>query len=172
MDLIQRRRELLKMGGGDPFANWVKIKTKNYGTNKNCFLCNVSYVSRMAVDGVEVTPSQYYDFGDSDYHIVHLLYNDPITIPESGVYQDNYTSIAKDIPAIYTSFGNSALRGSGSSGICAVAIRATTMPSFGLYNWRGWTRGTLYVPTELIEDYKALTGWADNKVRPLSEFVF
>lgn len=171
MDLLQRRRELLMMGG-DPFANWVKIKTKNNGTNKNCFRARVSDVSRMAVDGVEVTPSQYYDFGDSDYHIVHLLYNNPTMIPDNGVYQDNYTAIAKDIPAIYTSFGEQALRGSGASGKCSVAIRATTMPTFGPYNWIGWTVGTLYVPAELIADYKALTGFADSKIKPLSEFVF
>lgn len=159
-------------GGEDPYADWVKIRTRNYGTNRNCFRCAASYVSRMLVDGVEVTPVGTYDFGDSDYHDVFLLFNDITSLPKTALYLDNYTATHKDIPACVASVSEEALRNSGASEGCYVAIRAASMPTFDRYNFLGWTRGNLYVPSNLIADYKTLTGLADSKIHPLEDYPY
>lgn len=159
---MELRRRM--MGGSDPFANYVKLKTKNSSSasasNGNVLSSTtvVSYVDKMLVDGAEITPTNYYDFGDSNYHNVYILFKDITTIPSGALWTANYTANFCDIPECYTIFENSALRGHGASGRYDTIIRSNVMPTFGNYNFLAWTLGHLWVPDHLIEDYKLVVG--------------
>lgn len=160
-------------GGEDPYAGWVKISTKNAsGADRNCFYCGVSEISRMIVDGVEVSPTRLYDFGDSNYHDVFLLPTTPTALGDNTLCLSNFTIRAADIPANYTTFGDSALRALGASQRVDTAIRATTMPTFGNYNWISWTVGHLYVPSDLMSAYITLTGINSSRVHSLEEYPY
>lgn len=152
------------MGGSNPFANYVKLKTKNSSSasaSSGNILSNTSvvpYVDKMLVDGVEITPTNYYDFGDSNYHNVYILFKDITTIPNWAFWTANHTGNFCDIPECYIIFENNSIRGHGGSDRYDTIIRSKTMPTFGIYNFMGWTLGHLWVPDHLIEDYKAIVG--------------
>lgn len=158
--MILRRR--MTGGGNDKFAEYVKLRTKNSSAasvsignilnNANM----VSYVDKMFVDGIEITPTHYYDFGDSNYHDVYILYKDTTTVV--GIWTANYTANLCDIPENYINFDNGAIRSHGSSGRYDTIIRAKTLPTFKQNNFIGWTLGHLWVPDNLFEDYKTAVG--------------
>lgn len=82
MDLMQRRRELMMMGGSDPFANWVKIEFNLTSANANFGIIdgNSSRVPdsalsaiRMIVDGVEITPTRTVSFAAGNHEVLYLI---------------------------------------------------------------------------------------------------
>lgn len=160
------------VSSGDPYADWVKIRTCNHsGATSNCFNCGPSYISKMLVDGIEVTPSKLYDFGDADYHDVYLLFDDLSTLPESAFFLSNYTRTKIDIPASFVMFGGSALRGNGAANRVDVILRATTYPTFGVYNFLAWEKGNLWVPDSIYNTYITNAPVAVTKIHKLSDWT-
>ena len=158
--------------GVDPWVDWVKIRTRNYSdATSNCFNCSPSYISKMLVDGVEVTPSKLYDFGDANYHNVYLLFNDLSVLPQNALSLANFTRIKVDIPASFVIFQDSAVRGSGASNRVDVILRATTYPQFGRYNFIGWNLGHLWVPDSIYDTYITNAPVAVARIHKLSDWT-
>lgn len=81
MDLITRRRELMMMSGGDPFADWVKIIINKASAGEQyLFDGNTSRVpdtaiagTRIVLDGVEITPVRSINNMAAGEHTVYYL---------------------------------------------------------------------------------------------------
>ena len=85
MDLMQRRRELLKIGGGvDPYADWVKIEFNLTADRTGVYIVDGSTTRvpnaalaaiRMVVDGVEITPVRQVDLLSGTHEVLYYINN-------------------------------------------------------------------------------------------------
>lgn len=155
----------------DPYVDWVKLRTRNVSSGYNCYRCASSNIDKMLVDGVEVTPRQLYDFGDTNYHDVYLLFKNLTSLPDQTFNLSNYTRIKVDIPASFVTFGQSTLRGNGASNRVDVIIRATTYPTFEEYNFISWTSGHLWVPDSIYDTYVSNAPISVARIHKLSDWT-
>lgn len=164
---------MARRGGADPWVDWIKFRVKN--SSNSTLMCNIqlSLIDKMVIDGVELTPVNYYDFGDTTtYHDVYVLVNDfSATLDAMKIWQNSTISYA-DYPSKITKFGEGTLRNIGASQRCDVAIRSEIYPTFGPYNWVGWTAGHLYVPEGVYDDYVAANVITTSHIHKLEDYPY
>lgn len=134
----------------------IKLITKNTSSGYNVWGGNLSFVDRMFVDNVEVTPVQNYTFEDNNEHEVLIYVNTKLKVPDKAMWLEN-VALLVDIPSQFISIGSESLRNLGNvSPSSVLIIRSTTMPYIGQYNQYGQTLCDLYVPQALISNYTSL----------------
>lgn len=158
----------------DPYKDWVKFRVRNYGTETLINNLDLSQISRMLIDGVDTTPVNYYNFGDTDYHDVFVLvidYDVPLN-SIANVLWKNYILRYADFPAKLIHFGVSVLRNMGAAQRSDVALRAEILPSFNTpnYNFYGQTLTHFYVPSDLMSNYQSISNIPASRIHPLEEF--
>lgn len=168
----RHRRRLMEMGNKDQWKDWIKLYIRNSGSNN--LICNIKLttISKMMIDGEEVTPVNYYTFGDTDYHDVRILINGTKLYGAVNSIWQNYTVRYADYPAKITEYEAGLLRNLGASQRVDTAIRAEQYPTFGTYNFYGWTLGHLYVPASLYDDYIAAAPIPTARIHLLSEYPY
>lgn len=178
MDLMMRRRALMSMGpsksSDDPWAglpNGIRIKTQNSLVQSGFGANNIvgdtgrlSNISELYIDGVQVTPVTNYVFDDDNPHNVLIV---PINFVNQfsellGYYNNSPMSYI-DIPENVTNISLQAIRGFDTGVDCVLIIRSTSVVTFGNANFTGTpSKGTIYVPTNLVDGYKALFTAGNN----------
>lgn len=172
-----RRRALMSMGSkgeDDPWAglpNGIRIRTQNalkpsgFGsTNIVGDVGQLSNINELYIDGVQVTPVANYVFDDDTPHNVLIVpknFTDTLP-PIIGYYNASPISYI-DIPENVTNIFMQALRGFDTAIDCALIIRSKSVVTFGNANFTGTpSKGTIYVPTNLVDGYKALFTAGNN----------
>lgn len=116
MNLLQRRRELLKMGGVDPYADWVKIEMNLTADRTGVNVVDV-YTGRvpdaalaairMMVDGVEITPVRQVDLLMGTHEILYYINNGEGTTNGWWYWVQYVTRIT--FPETYTTLTSTAI---------------------------------------------------------------
>ena len=175
------RRRVMDSKSVDPYAAYVKMKTRNSSQSGNYNILGQMYhmgydvstwVEQMLVDGVEITPTRSYTFDDSNYHDVYILFKDITKLDESAFQLGNYSVKFIDIPESFVTFGVSAIRALGGSQRVDILIRSTTYPTFGTNNNLGHIKGHLWIPDNLYDDYIASpVGFSAANIHKLSDWT-
>ena len=141
--------------------------------------------TQMWVDGVEVTPSDYYTFSTAGEHIVEYKLADGVISGNSFIYMyhlsnveigSGVTSIADcgafystnltsvTIPDSVTGIGTTAFY--ECSNLTSVTVEATTPPTLGEAVFDNTHISLIiYVPSQSVNAYKAASGWSDYASR-------
>lgn len=141
--------------------------------------------TQMWVDGVEVTPSDYYTFSTAGEHIVEYKLADGVISGNSFIYMidisnveigSGVTSIADwgafyamsftsvTIPSGVTYIGTTAFY--DNSTLTSVTVEATTPPTLGEAVFENTSNALIiYVPSGSVNAYKAASGWSDYASR-------
>lgn len=147
-----------KKGDASATAGWI-VRSSTIMSNN---------VSKMMVDGVEVTKNYKYDFGDSDWHTVFLLLNSSTDIPGSIFWLQSGCVQYIWIPDTYLTVGASSFRQMGS--VASVLWNNTSTPtSIGSNAFLNFS-ANMYVPDGSLTAYKALSGWPTGKTNALSDY--
>lgn len=148
-----------KMGQSTGTAGWI-VRTATIMTNN---------VSKMVVDGVEVTKNFKYDFGDSNYHTVFLLLDSSTDLPGSCFYLQSGVLAYLWIPDTYKVIGASALRAMGSASL--LWNNPSTPTSIGSNAFMNSTSTSyFYVPDASLNAYKSLSGWPAGRTYAMSDY--
>lgn len=137
------------------------------------FYTLLSFERIISLGGISTLPDQTF---------AGMQYSTSITIPEGITKINNYVfsqsgqSDAQnklsfvDLPSTVTSIGNNTFL---YRHIKTWIVRAVTPPTLGTQTFRYGSIGSIYVPDESVETYKAATNWSAwaSKIHPLSEYV-
>lgn len=140
-------RMRIKKGDASATVGWV-VRTATIMNNS---------VSKMMVDGVEVTKNFKYDFGDSDLHTVFLKLNSSTDLPESIFYCQAGCIKYLWVPPTYLVLGASAIRQLGQTAAKAADVLWTNpnIPtSVGSNNQTANTYVKIYVPDDSLTAYQ------------------
>lgn len=132
-----------------------------------------SFERIISLGGISTLPDQTF---------ARMQYSTSITIPEGITKIDNYVFSQNglpaeqnklsfvDLPSTVTSIGNTTFL---YRNIKTWIVRAVTPPTLGTQTFRYGSIGTIYVPDESVETYKAATNWSAwaSKIHPLSEYM-
>lgn len=164
------------------YAGWVRMRVKR-GDSSNTVgwitrssTIMSSNVSKMMVDGVEVTKNFKYDFGDDDLHTVYLLLTSSTDLPGSIFWCQAGCIRYLWIPSTYVVLGASSIRGLGSSSSSTAADLLWTNPntptSIGGNNNTANTYVRVYVPDASVQDYQTISGnWPKTQTRAMSTYT-
>ena len=166
-------------GSDDPWAglpNGIRIKTQNslvqsgFGSNNILGdIGNTNFTEAIYVDGKLLdTPVANYVFDDDNIHNVLVIPKNFDTVfagyNSTGIgYYSNSPMSYIDIPVNIVDIRLQAIRGFDTGVDCVLIIRSTSVVTFGNANFLGTpSKCTIYVPANLVNDYKALFTAGDN----------
>ena len=165
-------------GSDDPWAglpNGIRIKTQNslvqsgFGANNIVGdIGQLSNISELYIDGVQVTPVANYVFNDNEPHnilVVPKNFDTVLGFNNTNIIGYYYNSPMSyiDIPENVNSIYLQAIRGFDTGVDCVLVLRSKSVITFGNTNFTGTpSKGTIYVPANLVDGYKALFTAGDN----------
>ena len=161
-------------GSDDPWAglpNGIRVKTQNSlvqsGFGANNIVGDVgqlSNINELYIDGVQVTPVANYVFDDNNPHNVLIVpknFSNSLA-PIIGYYNNSPISYI-DLPENVTDVSVQSIRGFDSGTDCILVLRSKSVITFGNANFTGTpSKGTIYVPANLVDGYKALFTAGNN----------
>ena len=172
----------------DPFEGWVTIRTRVYDSSTIANIVwngnispsgggsprpAVSFINRMIVDdSYEISPTHFYDFGDSAYHTVRLLLNDNTNLEGMQLWANNYCINYVRFPETIVSLQQYAFRGLGASQTVNMIWR-NPIPPVALGDISlGAIMAKIYVPDNSVQAYKEAPYWSAlaSKIYPISQY--
>lgn len=170
MDLMQRRRELLMMGG-EIVLPWITYQITVPSATRTVWSGGANTVERMIIDGVEVTPTSSYTFdtyGATVRADIEVLLFDPTEIPMGAFNAAHYRDVT--LPDTVTSIGVNAFRNFTSNVSSWLRCLATTPPTLSGSVFANSRNISIYVPDASVSAYKAAWTEVSDKIYSLSDF--
>lgn len=155
MDLIQRRRELMMMGGGvvDNYI-YYGVFVSSANITRTIWSGGVSAIAEMWMDDVPITPAESMTFATAGTYRMKVLLVDPTTIPQGALNAGHYRNAS--LPACVTSIGENAFRNYASNNattlLTCLAVIPPTLSGDPFANRHGIT---VYVPDASVAAYQS-----------------
>ena len=119
---MQRRRELLMMGGATPTDNYIYYNVMIYSANttRAVISASIGNVADMWVDGEQITPTASMTFAVAGAHPIKVLLNNPAIIPDGMLNAGHYADCV--LPACVTNIGTNAFRNYASNNATSLLV--------------------------------------------------
>ena len=161
MDLMSRRRELLKMGGGgaEPWITYQVYSPAN--TTRAVYSGSIDTVARMMMGDTEITPTTSMAFVAAGYYDFKILLASPATIPSAAFNAGHYYNVV--LPDCVTYIDTNAFRNySTNSASSVLTCLAATPPSLNGDPFANRHIITLKVPSASLAAYQAAWSMMQN----------
>lgn len=156
MDLLQRRRELMMMGGATPTDNYIYYNVMTYSANttRALFSAAISNVADMWVDGEQIAPVASMTFAVAGAHPIKVLLTAPTIIPDGMLNAGHYADVV--LPACVTYIGTNAFRNYASNNASTLfTCLAFTPPTLSGDPFANRHAITVYVPDASVAAYQS-----------------